>query len=727
MSQRGPRIRRARLRAGRLLAVLVTTATAGLGLGAPPAVAAPASAPWGSTGASYLGGIVCALPGSVRVPLVAWSVDGSRAFAVGDVRAVGSRYGAAPAHGTASSLAPGQDGIPGRLIAPVAYLIAHHGSGSAAEIAETSAEVAAAAGGGAEQAACLGQQGTSRAHAAALWADAQRYAGPYTLTVSAPSAAAPQVAAKIGVRVVSAAGVPTPGIPVTVTAAGQPSTVTTGADGTATASVVTPRVATTPITAAVSQPIGLTALATRPASVTTAVPVTATAHGTLTADLHPHPSVTATPASALLLAHGAAAITVHLTGTASYPGSGTVSVVGPVQPKAGALCSSLHASDFASAPAVWKGTFVFARDGDIAAGTTGALGPGCYATESAVSIPSAAPPVTASSNASPGQLLDVSTVTLTQQAEAVAPPGVLSSTLTADDPGGATVTGRLTAYGPLPTTDGRCTAITDWTHAKAAGTSSVVRLAGDPSRDKRLRATVGTPAVTATGCYTVTPQLTVALDGHSLVVTTPPGGTGTQTLVVAPTVTLADDTYDGTMGHPMTATATVVGTYSLAGTLHVGLVSAPVPFDGCRSAQFPDLAPATYTTTRTRGDGAVVVHTPVASRNLCYAVSVALVLDANHAVHAMSPAPESDTVFLAGVSADPVVSGAIPHGGNTVQLRALVVFAAALALMLLIFFVLIGAARRGRRPDPPRNPGDLPDGPAGALFGEPPVRPLARA
>ena len=325
-----------------------------------------------------------------------------------------------------------------------------------------------------------------------------------------------------------------------------------------------------------------------------------------------------------------------------------------------------------------------------------------------MSIPSAAPPVTASSSFGAGQLLEVSTVTLTQQAEPVASAGALSSTLVADNPGGATVTGRLTAYGPLPTADGRCAAITDWTHAKAVGTSNPVALAGDPAHDTRLTATVATPAVTATGCYTVTPQLTVALDGHSLVVTTPPGGTGTQTLVVAPTVTLADDTYDGTMGHAMTATATVVGTYSLPGTLHVGLVSAPVPFDGCRSAQFPDRAPATYTTARTQGDGAVVVHTPVASRNLCYAVSVALVLDANHAVHAASPAPESDTVFLAGVSSDPVVSGTIPHGGSTVQVRALAVFAAALAFMLVIVLVLIGAARRGRRPEPPHTASDVP-------------------
>lgn len=722
MYQRGHRVRRIRLRAGRLAAVLATAAAV-LSIGPHPAAAAPV--PWGPSGAAYLGGVVCTLPSGARVPLVAWSVDGARAFATADVEATGGHFGPAPTSGAATTLAPGQDGVPGGLIAAVAYLVAHHGSGSDAEVAETSAEVAAVAGHGAAQAACLGQHGTSRAHAAALWADAQRYAGPYALTVSAPSGAAPQVAAKIGVHVVSAAGVPTPGIPVTVTAAGQTASATTGADGTATASIVTPRIASTPVVATVREPVGLTALATQPATVAAAAPVNATARGTLTADLHPHPRVTATPSSALVLAHGSEAITVHLAGTASYPGSGDVEVVGPVQPHAGGLCSGLGGSDFAHAPTVWKETYVFARDGDVVAGRTGELVPGCYATRAAVSIPSAAPPATASSGLRPDGMIEVSTVALAQQTEAVTPPGSLTSTVTAKDPGLATVSGRLTAYGPLPTTDGRCSSITDWTHASRVGTSSTVPLAR--SHGAELSATIASPAVTAAGCYAVAPQLTVALDGHSLVVTTPPGGAGTQTLVVSPTITVADDSYDGAMGHPMAATATVTGTFALPGTLHVGLVSAPVPFDGCRSAQFPGGTPPAFTVTHTRGDGPVTVHTPVAPRNLCYAVSATFVLDGNHAVRAASPAPESDTIFLAGVSPNPVGSGAIPAGGGDLQVRALVVYGAALVLMLAIAFGMVGAARRGRRLDPVRVPGAFPDGPAAALFEEPTTRQLARA
>ncbi len=681
--------------AARVRRAALLIAVAGVGALGP---AAPAdAAPWGGTGADYSGGIVCHLPGDVRVPMARWSVSGTAAFATADVVARGTVYGPAPENGFAAPIAAGQDGLSSADIATLAYLIEHHGSASAAQVAETSADVATLTGRGGTQARCLGQQGTSAPQAAALLSAARRFAGPYTVTVGAPGLPVSASRIPVSATVRSAAGIGTRGLRVAFTAGTASGTATTDAEGVARTTLPAQIAPSTPLLATVSAPVTLTYIDSNPGAVAPADPSVFTGTGRLAA-VRPKPAVAVTGSENLVLAHGRAVPSAQVTGTFGYSGTGSLTVSGPVAADAGHSCSALPANAFAHAPQIWTGPFTFTGDGRYRAGRTRPLSGGCYLARSTVTTTDSNPPVKAASAVDANAVITVAALNLTQANTAVvAPAGRLAAVVTAASPGRATVTSSLTAHGPLPTADGTCSGARDWAAAPVVGTSDPVALVpadtsgssgspgssgssgsppsgtpiqvgpvaspshaaeGDPPA---LAGTVRSPAVEGVGCYALVSHSVVTLDGRSVTVDGKLGAAGTTTLVAEPRLTIANNAYDGERGQPMTGTVTVTGAYRFAGHVSVGLIATTPPITGCHPVSFPDRTPVTKPTTAvTRGDGIFTFRTPKPPKNLCYSVTAVLSLDANHAVRSNSPAPSDATTFLAGV---PLRSSSLIDGG----------------------------------------------------------------
>ncbi|WP_375474765.1 hypothetical protein [uncultured Jatrophihabitans sp.] len=736
----------ARLLAAGAAGLAVCTAVLTTGLSA----AAAAGAPWGDSGAQYAGGIVCALPGGVRVPMARWTVDGApgapasvaaeSVYALADITERNGVLDPAPVTGSPAPMAAGVDGLDASEIAAAAYLIAHGSSGSA-DVAETSAVLAAAAGGGAQQARCLGQQGTSARRAAARWASAQRYAGPYTVALGQPSATRPGSAPTVSATVTSAAGVPTPGLTVQFAAAGQTASARTDRAGVARvrfgvgapASTPTP----TPVVASVSEPTGLTVYGSDPPSVAPAAPSTYQDTGSLVVVAHPHPTVSIAVDHPLLLANGVARPSASVTGTYGYSGAGTITLLGPARTVSSRPCSTLTAADFAAAAPVWTATFQFAGDGAHAPGATPPLAAGCYALEADVLTTNSDPPAKASAAFSPAATVTVSGMTLsTSTGPGVAAVGALSATVTATNAGQASVQSTLTEYGPLASHDGACDAL-DWSHAPVVGKSAAATLtpAAVPSgasstatpaagasgvsggasvlpsptigtsppaaAETALTADIHAPAASRVGCYALAAHSVITLDGHTLTTVSPIGGDGSTTSVLAPTLTVTNASYDGQQGAAMSGSVTISGAYRFAGAVSIALVSAPVPFTGCRAAVFaadPQPEPGQQAKiVDTTGDGSFSFVTPIASQNRCYAVTAALTLSANPAVR-VSATPSAGAVFLAGVALNRAAAPDVPSAHGSTLAAALITLGIAALLVLGVALVVIAgvAVSRGR-------------------------------
>ena len=694
-------VRRHRPRLALLSACAVLASLLGLLLF--PADAARADTPWGSTGASYRSGLICALPDGRRVALASWAVDGTTAFSVADVTARGSTYGAAPINGAATDLAAGTRGLSAADLAALAYLIGHQGAGSSVEVAETSALVAQSFGGGAAQKQCLGRQGTSAAAAATLALAARRFAGPYTVQVS-DVRAKPGSSAPVTATVLSASGVPTPGIAVTFAADGASATGVTGTNGRAGARLIVPPSGGAGVfTATVSEATGLRLIASTPESVALGTPQPVVARASIVPVLHPTPQVSVSGGTALVLAGGSITPTVTVAGTDGYSGTGTVNVVGPVQAPSGDTCTD---ATYADAPTAWSGTFAFAGDGPQPAGSTGALTPGCYAFAASVTTTDSTPAVTVKAAADPDEAVGVSAIRITQSVgSGLARTGVLTATVTATAATGAEVSATVTTYGPLPVAaGGHCDTGLTWTGAKVLSRSASVTLAG---QGDRLTAGVRTPAVAATGCYALVARSTVSQDGRSAAVSAVPGAAGTTVTVIAPTLHVTDSAYDGRQGAPMNGTVHITGTLGLAGSVSVGLVSAPAPVTGCHELTFPATATtaqagSSTTTVATAGDGDYPFRSPAATQNRCYGVVATLTMSADSTVRVDASAPGDTSVFLAGADA-PSSTRVTTHAAAQVrQSREVVVLGITGGVVLLVALALMATAAvvGERKPDP---------------------------
>lgn len=700
----------------RALPALLIVAVAACVAAAPPAAA---DTPWGNTGASYSGGITCRL-GATTVPLTTWDVTGTPTYSTADVSETGGAYGPAPTSGPSAPIRSGDGGMDPAQFGALAYLIAHHGSGSAAEIAEVSADVAAAAGSGGLQSRCLGQQGTSRARASSLFSQAQRYAGPYKVQLSLPTRAQPNMPVTIAAQVTSAAGFPTPGIGVTFAVDGGQAVAGTANDGIARTNIVTPSRPSTPITATVSEPVSLTYFSTDPGAVTVAAPVSATGTATLAPVLHPTPHVT-TQAPGLVLHSSSVTPKASITGTFGYAGNGSISLLGPLHPATGRSCSAFGSGDWATAPVAWHGNFGFVGDGTHDAGASPTLDAGCYAVTATITTTNTSPPATATSGYS--TTLVASDLALSESTgPGVAPAGQLTAVVTAADAAGAAVKTSITVHGPLAPADGTCSSTLDWSAAQITSVTDAQSLGrattaptpssapiGAPANTAPsaapggtgLSATIRTPTVSSVGCYALSSRSTVSQNGQTIVVEPKVGGPGTTVLVAQPALTIADAHYDGQLDKPMTGTITVVGSYRFAGKLMIGLRSAPRTDVGCREATFGQSVAQSgaVVTSVTTGDGAMRFTTPPARRNVCYAVTAVLSLTANPAVQASSPAPTTSSIFLAGVVLRNPKAVGIPGGDSDALLRTAIVAGICLLVLLAVALSVIGRAfsRRNMR------------------------------
>ncbi|GAB2471890.1 Ig-like domain-containing protein [Jatrophihabitans fulvus] len=656
----GSRTRRAAALLGALLAPAAL-------LLAPSAVAEP----WGTDGADY-DGVLCRLGGQ-QVALGAWTVNGTfSAYATEDVTGDGVRTDPAPLDGDVTRLEPGVAGFTASDIGALAYLIDRWGGGSAAELAEIGADVAQVAGGGAQQAQCLGQGGTSTARAASRLATARRLGGPYDVVVGVPAGTRPDASARVTVTVRSASGAGVPGADVTVDVGGAQSSVTTDASGVARTDVTVPSAAATTVTASVGQP-SLVSIASDPPSVALGDPRTVRGSAVLRPVLHPRPAVSVQHED-LLLRGGTLAPTVRVSGTYGYSGVGSVTLSGPVDPPASG-CAALGADAYRGDP-VWSGDFWFTGDGTYGAGTSPDLEPGCYAVRGGLETTDSSP-VEKASAASGG--LTVSGLTLSTAAVEVAAAGGLRAVVTGDDPGGARVVTTVVARGPVAFGSEGCRGVR-FARAATAATSAptpATRAAGS------LRATVSLPAVRRVGCYTLVARSRVTLDGREVVASAPLGAEGTVTAVIAPRIAVSASAQSGLQGSGMPATVTVSGTYGFEGTVRLGVTEGEtVPVTGCADARFAPAAAGPTRTATVDGDGTLTLESPATTHNACYALTARLAMSADASITATTAANSADAVFLAGVDPDAGPKNRVQRAGGGDDLRVLVVYLVAVASML---------------------------------------------
>lgn len=693
----------------------------------------PASAPgnWGSSGAEYLGGITCLLPAGgangaqpITVPMAQWKVlGGVLAYAREDITGSGGSYSPAPLPTfTPSQVSPGQLGLTAAQQSALAYLISGPGSDHiAAHVAEVSADVAAVLGRGGEQARCLGQQGTSRADAAGLWATAQSLAGPYTVDLSLPHNAPVDSEVHASATVRSVSGVPVPGMPVAVrvgpgamAATGSP-TLTTGADGTVDIALTTTTAASAQVTASVSAPITLTGYGAQLDALTAGPAAAVTATGTLTTNQHPAPAVTPS-VTGLLLPGGTTPVSVTVTGNDGWPGTGTASVLGPVAEPPG-HCSSLSAKQFTAAPTLWKAPVAVPAGPStpVTATTTPVrfTAPGCYLATATVRLADN-PAATARSAATAANVI---TVLPTAVSAHVAPVqstrAPMTVTITATHPDGATVTSSVRRYGPASAQDGHCSNV-DWNAAPSTylGTVTLTAPATSPRRPSpqpdgqpiaappTTLPTAQTPvpdtasgAVTGSaapglGCYSFTVTSTISLGSRSVSAASGVGESPTTTIVVNPAVAVVTG-YSGLEHRPQLGTATVSGTYSLPARMTISLLRAPSDQFGCAHADWAHATPAPGSTTvATTGDGSYRFASAPTPGQDCYQAVATVSMDANPQVSVTSPIG-ADSAFQAGWVATPVsapVPFTVARPSASRAVAALIAsFAVILAAALAVF------------------------------------------
>ncbi|MDQ2796853.1 MAG: hypothetical protein M3Y06_06790, partial [Actinomycetota bacterium] len=141
----------------------------------------------------------------------------------------------------------------------------------------------------------------------------------------------------------------------------------------------------------------------------------------------------------------------------------------------------------------------------------------------------------------------------------------------------------------------------------------------------------------------------------------------------------------GEQGQAMTGTVTVLGAYSFAGVVRIGLrASTSAPVNGCRGATYDTTPERTApTSVATAGDGTYAFRTPIAPRNRCYAITGTLTLTANPMVRADSPTSDS-SIFLAGAQSRPTTFNDSLRGTGNGTLRTTIAFGIASGILLVL-------------------------------------------
>lgn len=622
--------------------------------------------------------------------LVAWTFDGGRpAFAAGPIT------GTFVSDGTSSALEPATDGslvpvtptsgfgLSAATIRSAAYLIGAFGESGQAQVGEIADLVSDLTSSNPAGDACVasGADGMSPGDRQALWAQAMRSGGPYHVTVSA---ADPKITLgrpeSLIATVTSAGGNPVPGLTVSFSASAgklpHGTRATTDGDGQAEVALVVPHNSTlraVQARATVTAPVGLdeassagrvpVLLAADPQrfSDTARLPIDTTAAPALTTAFATHTSLPGNHVTA----------TATVTGLRGHLGRARLTVTGPVAFPAGG-CAALSAPDWRAAARTAGATQLagtLAGDGTVTAPLT-LSAPGCYAVTGSVTATNAVPVATGNSGWRVAgrtlAVLPVSFTTSTADGHGVTTNGPQTGTVSvhSSDPDvpvrltgvGATLYGTQEArYGHCPTTG--------WT---TRPTHAGLTISGQGSGT----VTVTSSRQTADACfaYGFTGTIDAGAEG-SVAFRVTPGSPGTTILLTHPTVDLTGDgTGDAIVGHSVTATVTVYGTWSQPAELAIRLVPPTEPDAGCTVTGWQPvssgiLGPAITTS----GDGVYQVTSPALPGNMCYSMVPVLTLVANPQVQVSGPVGNS-AGFAFGKPPKPALSplagGATPdhHG-----------------------------------------------------------------
>ncbi|HEY2300081.1 MAG TPA: Ig-like domain-containing protein [Jatrophihabitans sp.] len=595
---------------------------------------------WGPDAIPYRAGLVCTDTAGSSA-LVSWpsAATTAPAFALTPITAdpTGTTV-ARPAVDTTSATPLADPGA-----TALAALLARQGdTRNAATAAEVAAAVLDRGTTDPRTAQCL-SHGASAPAATALWAEAARLAGPYT--VHADVAAAKLTLgrpAAVSAVVTSASGVPVPGVAVTFDSDAHVSraSAVTDAAGRATTSLLVPagstaraarlvvhaRVPGTPVVMTEPGAVSLVA-----AGADVAVTDTAVVPVDTTADPHMTISLDRT----LVLPGTVVRPTVSVTGLRGHSGTTRLIVRGPL-PLRDRHCAAATRRQSHSATVVNTPPVAVARDGSYPTGQMRMARPGCYRLTSRVATRDAIPNVRRTSGS---QVITVAPVRVSVDpaGQGVSGTGRLSARVRVTGLHARLTDVNATVVGPSPSNDGTCTGVTPH--------GAVTEMHATGSNDAP---TVTSAPLTMIGCYAVQVLGTVSIPGlgSTPLAWSPP--VSATTFVVDPAATLAGiSTSAVTAGEQLHASVTVSGSWTQPGRLSLRLRYLPYDWRGCigrdwsRARTVGPAGPDVVTT----GDGTYSVTSPAVPSVGCWTVVPTLTLNRNRAISVGDAGDDRTTAF----------------------------------------------------------------------------------
>lgn len=643
-------------RSARALAVAALSAAA---LGSLLLADASAARPgWGPDHLPYRAGLVCA-DAKGEVALASWpsAATAAPAFALGPVTAAVNG-----AHATEPAVdQPATRPLAGPAAATVAALLAGHGGTRdpvvAAQVA--GALLGHAAGGAgvtALTAGCLTERAGGVGTATALWTEAARLAGPYTLRLHLPGTklvlgrSAPVTAV-----VTAASGAPVPDLQVSFSPAETGAAVARGsavtdAHGIASTSLIvqpgsTLRAVHLRARADVpGTPVTMTSPGRVPL-VAAGAPRALTGAGRVLVDTTADPRLHTGVDRTVVLPGTPVRPTIAVSGLRGHAGAATLSVSGPLPIDAHRGCRGYAGGALPPTPAATSGAMSPPRvdvpnDGTFAARPLTLTRPGCYVLSSAIATSNAIPNVRRQG--------DRAIVAVAPVHVSVAPSGqgvAVAGPLTALASVAGTVPARLTdvtagLLGPRASDDGSCAAVHFPSYASpitATRTRDGWRLASRP--------------VTTTGCYGFRVLGTVQIPNLGSVPLAWSGPVTATALVLSPTTSVDRlSTSAVVAGGRLTAAVTVSGSWTQPGALRLVLRHLPYDWRGCFGRDWTHASTASITgpLMPTNGDGTYRVQTPTVPSEGCWTVVPVLTLSRNKQLSLTDTAPiDPMTAFTA--------------------------------------------------------------------------------
>ena len=700
------------------------TAIAGAAVGGGVAPARAAGGTWGAGHYRFADGRVCTDAGGTS-PLAAWTVDGGhRAYLTQAVTSDGRLDSAAPPVPAAGTPQPANPVTAGGSfagdsdVAAVAYLLGHGG-----DAAQLAADVLAQTD---------PSQLPSCADANTAFSDlarARRLAGPYTVSVTAPSGTLrPNAAGAVTATVRTQAGVPVPDARVTFTSAdATPATTSAVTDPTGTAraqvtirSGAPPSVAITATTSVVTGLLEATVIAspstTNPtgasvAAVYPAPPTDFSGQATVTVDQTAHPVVSTALGSHLAAVDNGFVPRARVRGLNGHAADVTFDLLGPEPIKDGKLCAGI-------ADSTWKGADVHVAttssatrtgDGTATGGALTAGAAGCYGLRTTVSTVDATPAVVKVAPIVVVAVVDT-TVNRADDQPAVTSaraPGSLTGRLQVGNMHGLAATVQVTFTGPIRPADGDCGPdAAGWAKAAHRTAAATVQPANGPGGSAGAGRAItadgsydyGVPAPSAAGCYRTQPALVLtAPGGDRLTLAT---GDYRPTFVLDPAVSATVQRTWSVTPDAVPVSVQVDGLYGLAAHVHVAMYVTAANPEGC--------AQASFTTATRAGDGpdvdlparpgivSVTAESGPTTKQGCYTAVPELVLAANPRLRVSAPVGAPGTTLIAGIVPGRRVGPAAQHGDSGTPLGFVVASCVLAGLLLLATVRVLFLAWRDR-------------------------------